>query len=156
EGSGPMANPLELRAARAHVLAQTKPDGSSEQVPLAAAHGRTLAVAVCTDTAWPVTDRSAMDGFAIAVGGDAQASGLLAGATMAVGAEGLAGQPFDGVLPAGKAVRIMTGAVVPEGADLVVPVEDTSGYEGATVTVQVAVAAGANIRRRGSERDAGV
>ena len=147
-----MANPLELRDARAHVLAHTQPHIQAERVSLAEAHGRTLAESICTDGPWPVTDRSAMDGFAIAVGVD----GLSSGASAPVIGESLAGKPFAGSLAHGQAIRIMTGAVVPEGATTVVPVEHTSGYEGDTVSVTQDIAAHANIRLRGSEREPGV
>jgi molybdopterin molybdotransferase len=147
-----MANPLELREARARILARTEPSCDTERVALADALGRTLAVSIATDGPWPATDRSAMDGFAFATG----AEGIAAGNAVPVIGESLAGKPFDRVLPAGNAIRIMTGAVVPEGASLVVPVEDTSGYEGELVTVSQVCAVGANIRRRGSEHDAGV
>ena len=147
-----MANPLELRDARAHVLARTQPQSQTERVSLAEAHGRTLAESICTDGPWPVTDRSAMDGFAIAAGPD----GLPSGATTPVIGESLAGKPFAESLAQGQAIRIMTGAVVPEGATTVVPVEHTSGYEGETVTVTQDVSAHANIRPRGSERESGV
>ncbi|MFT4511806.1 MAG: molybdopterin molybdotransferase [Planctomycetota bacterium] len=152
-----MANPLELRDARAHVLARTKPQRQTERVALQDAHGRTLAESICTDGPWPVTDRSAMDGFAIATGPD----GLAAGASTPVIGESLAGKPFEGALSQGQAIRIMTGAVVPSGATTVVPVEHTSGFqdggfEGETVAVTQDVAAHANIRPRGSEREAGV
>ena len=147
-----MANPLELRDARTHVLARTRIGVGTERVPLAEALGRTLANAVATDGPWPVTDRSAMDGFAFAVGSE----GIAAGSTVPVVGESLAGKPFGAVLPAGKAIRIMTGAVVPQGATTVVPVEATSGYEGDTVTVTESVPVDANIRRKGSERDGGV
>lgn len=147
-----MANPLELRDARAHVLSRTQSQQQCERVTLADAHGRTLAEAICTDGPWPVTDRSAMDGFAIATGPD----GLQAGTSTPVIGASLAGKPFDGVLTLGQAIRIMTGAVVPEGATTVVPVENTDGYEGDQVTVTEAVAPHANIRLRGSERQAGV
>ncbi len=152
EGDLSMANPIELREARARVLALTEPSLDHENVPLAAALGRTLAESVSTDTPWPVTDRSAMDGFAFAIGED----GLAAGQSIPVVGESLAGKPFDGVLPDGKAIRIMTGAVVPEGASTVVPVEDTSGYEGELVTVNKDFLKDANIRRCGSELDANV
>ena len=91
-----------------------------------------------------------MDGFALRAG-----DGLPAGTTLPVLGESLAGRPFDAPLPGGAAIRIMTGAVVPEGADAVVPVERTSGFVGSTVTVLDAVAAGANVRRRASELAAG-
>lgn len=147
-----MANPLELRAARARILARTELGGDTECVALADALGRTLAVSIATDGPWPATDRSAMDGFAFATG----AAGIAAGETVPVIGESLAGKPFDHALSVGNAIRIMTGAVVPDGASLVVPVEDTTGYEGDVVTVSQAFAVGANIRCRGSERDAGI
>lgn len=145
-----MANPLELRKAREHVLRCTTASTDVERVPLQRALGRTLAEAVRTDGPWPATDRSAMDGFAVVAGRD----GLTSGTALPVVGESLAGKPFARALAAGEAIRIMTGAVVPEGADAVVPVENTSGYEGAEVTLSEAVVAEANIRRQGSERPA--
>ena len=147
-----MATPLELHAAREQVLARVQPSRRVERVALQDAHGRVLAAPVCTDGPWPATDRSAMDGFAVAAGD----AGVPAGATLPVVGESLAGKPLDRALQAGEAIRIMTGAVVPDGADAVVPVEDTSGYEGAEVTFSAAVARGANVRPMGSERAAGV
>jgi len=147
-----MANPLDLHRARAQVIARVHPTARRERVDLESAHGRVLGASVCTDGPWPATDRSAMDGFAVGAG----ATGLEAGASLPVVGESLAGRPFEGALSAGQAIRIMTGAVVPEGADAVVPVEDTSGYEGAEVTFATAVVAGANVRPIGSERAAGV
>lgn len=147
-----MATPMELKSARAHVVARVRPTARRERVDLEAAHGRVLAASVCTDGPWPATDRSAMDGFAIGAG----APGLDAGATFPVVGESLAGRPFERSLQAGEAIRIMTGAVVPPGADAVVPVEDTSGYEGDEVTFTERVSAGANVRPMGSERAAGV
>lgn len=126
-------------------------------VPLDQAHGRHLAESIVCPEAWPSTDRSAMDGFALA----APAGGLPAGAVLPVVGQSLAGHPFAGVLPAGAAIRIMTGAVVPAGATAVVPVEQTSGYgrqpglAGAEVTLAAAVQPGQHIRRAGSELPAG-
>lgn len=88
-----------------------------------------------------------MDGFAVVAG----AAGLAAGRRLPVVGESLAGRPFAGRLAAGQAIRIMTGAVVPEGADAVVPVELTSGYAGAEVELREGAVAGANIRPLGSE-----
>lgn len=145
-----MTSSLTLTAARELVLGAVQPDQRRELVGLAEAHGRHLAGDVHAEHCWPSTDRSAMDGFALRAD-----RGLLAGATLPVVGESLAGKPFDAPLPAGAAIRIMTGAVVPDGADAVVPVERTSGFLGSTVTVHDAVQAGANVRRRGSELAAG-
>lgn len=123
----------------------------SEQVPLAEALGRRLARSLHAAEPWPTTDRSAMDGFGVV----ARGVGLAPGAALDVVGESLAGRPFAGVVGAGQAVRIMTGAVVPAGVDAVVPVEHTSGFAGARVTVAQEVRVGANIRPRGSEIAAG-
>jgi molybdopterin molybdotransferase len=146
-----MAKPLPLFEARARVLAAARPLASTETVPLAAVRGRVLARPIRSDQAWPPTDRSAMDGFAVAAG----TAGLRAGATLPVDGESLAGKPFAGALLPSRAIRIMTGAVVPPGADAVVPVEQTSGFAGPTVTLQADVRAGQNVRHHGSELAAG-
>lgn len=145
-----MTLPLTLSAARDCVLAAVQPDSRHELVELGRAHGRHLASPVHAEQCWPATDRSAMDGFALRAG-----VGLPAGVTLPVVGDSLAGKPFAATLPAGAAIRIMTGAVVPDGADAVVPVERTSGFAGSTVTVHEAVQAGANVRRRASELAAG-
>ncbi|MEO6593721.1 MAG: molybdopterin molybdotransferase MoeA [Planctomycetota bacterium] len=142
-----MANALSLLSARARVLACARGPVRIETVPLHAAHGRFLAEAVHADGPWPATDRSAMDGFAVAAG----TAGLAAGTALRVVGESLAGRPFVGTLPAGAAIRIMTGAVVPPDADAVVPVEQTSGYASEPVVLQDAVRAGQNVRPMGSE-----
>ena len=133
------------------MLQRVAPVQHSERVPLQAANGRTLATEHRTDGPWPATDRSAMDGFAVAAG----AAGIAAGATLPVVGQSLAGRPFERALGPGEAIRIMTGAVVPDGADAVAPVENTSGYEGNEVTFSVEVVAGANVRPQGSERAVG-
>jgi molybdopterin molybdotransferase len=146
-----MAKAISLHEALARVLAPRLPARATETVDLAAAAGRYLAEDVCADGPWPATDRSAMDGFALAAG----SPGLAAGTALPVVGESLAGRPFAGALPAGAAIRIMTGAVVPAGADAVVPVEQTSGFGSATLVLQQAVRGGQHVRPQGSEVDAG-
>ncbi len=142
-----MAPPLTLFEARARVLASVTASLPAEPVALANAHGRTLAAAVLADGPWPTTDRSAMDGFAVVAG----IAGLADGTTLPVVGESLAGRPFGSALAAGQAIRIMTGAVVPDGADAVVPVEQTSGFVGASVRFSAPVRAGQHVRKMGSE-----
>lgn len=146
-----MSNPLPLLEARALVVRHAQVPPVVETVPLAGADGRVLAETVRSHAPWPPTDRAAMDGFALRVGAD----GAAAGAKFAVVGESLAGRPFDGALPDGAAIRIMTGAVVPKTAGAVVAVEDTSGFAGETVTVNAPVRRGQNVRPRGSELAAG-
>lgn len=149
----PQAIPFDT--ARARVLAVPVPSPRTIRVPLEAAHGRYLAEPVTCPVPWPATDRSAMDGFAVAAPAGSPAGGLSAGTTLPVVGASLAGHPFAGALAAGTAIRIMTGAVVPAGALAVVPVEQTSGYQGQQVTLQAAVRDGQHIRRAGSEIAAG-
>lgn len=140
--------------ARARMLAACRGALPAEVVSLAAAHGRFLAEPVHAPGPWPATDRSAMDGFALgAVPGDAVE--LAVGTRFPVVGQSLAGSPFTGDLGPGRAIRIMTGAVVPSGAFAVVPVEQTSGFAGEVMTLSAPVRAGQNVRRMGSELTAG-
>lgn len=138
---------ISLREAQERVRAAADLLMGPENAPLEAAVGRRLAQDVCSDTPWPATDRSAMDGFAVRAG----SSGLRAGTRLGVVGECLAGHPFAGIVEDGQAIRIMTGAVVPQSVDCVVPVENTSGYGGSDVTLTVDAARGDNIRPMGSE-----
>ncbi|MEZ5963486.1 MAG: molybdopterin molybdotransferase MoeA [Planctomycetota bacterium] len=142
---------LSLAAARQAVLDALSGLLPGEIVPLAAALGRTLHADLRAPGPWPATDRSAMDGFAVQAG----AAGLAAGTRLPVVGRALAGHPLDRELAAGQAIRIMTGAVVPVGADAVVPVEETDGFGGETVTLGAAVRRGQHVRTLGSEVAAG-
>jgi len=106
-----------------------------------AAAGRILAEDLTALTDVPGGDVSAMDGYALA-------GEVPAGAALPVAGTIAAGAAPDARLAPGNALRIMTGAPVPAGADRVIPIEDTDrGAE--RVTVRAAVPAGAHIRRRG-------
>ncbi len=146
-----MAELITLQTAHDLVLQEVNTLLASETVALDSCLGRRLAQDLHADSPWPSTDRSAMDGFAV-VAGAAGADGLAAGVSLQVVGESLAGHPYNGpAVKPGQAIRIMTGAVVPETVDAVVPVENTSGYAGGQVSLQEAVQAGANIRPMGSE-----
>jgi len=114
---------------------------ASERRARREAAGRVLAEDLTALADVPGGDVSAMDGYALA--GD-----LEAGATLPVAGTLAAGSPPGARLAAGTALRIMTGAPVPDGADRVVPIEDTDRGT-ARVTLTGSVAAGAHIRRRG-------
>src|SRR4051794_16190982 len=99
--------------ARTCVLAAVRPL-PVEAVPVGDALGRVLAEDVVADLVLPPFDSSAMDGFAVVAGGAAE---------VPIVGESQAGAPFGGELHPGEAVRISTGAVIPVGADAVVPIE---------------------------------
>jgi molybdopterin molybdotransferase len=114
----------------------------AETVPLGQAHRRVLAEDVTASTDVPPADNSAMDGYAV------RASDT-PGSLRVIGDLPAGRQPSRAV-EAGTAIRIMTGAAIPPGADAVAQVEITDG--GATsVAVREAVRAGANVRRRGDD-----
>jgi molybdopterin molybdotransferase len=101
----------------------------------------------------PRFDNSAMDGYAVRAEDVAGASAS-SPVTLPVVGEILAGGAKPFAISAGTAVKIMTGAPVPRGADAVVPFEQTNRGS-ASVGVHAAVAAGANIRMAGSDVQAG-
>ena len=135
---------LTIDAALELVLARAQPL-DSELVAVAAASGRVLALDARAAVDLPPFDSSAMDGYAVRA---ADTPGELA-----VAGQSAAGLPAGAPLARGAAAVISTGAVVPDDADAVVPIERTS-LEGSTVTVE-GVAAGAHVRPRGGDAHAG-
>jgi molybdopterin molybdotransferase len=97
----------------------------SETLPILEARGRFLARDIVSSVLIPPLDNSAMDGFAV-MHADTAAASKEAPAVLEITDEIQAGGAFEGIeVRPGKAVRIMTGAAVPAGADAVVPVEYT-------------------------------
>ncbi len=94
----------------------------AETIELNDAHGRVLATFVTSPIDVPGFDRSAMDGYAVR-GGETTGAGDYQPLALDVIGESLPGRPFAGTVEAGQAVRIMTGAPLPAGADAVVPAE---------------------------------
>lgn len=99
------------------LFALTRPLGT-EEVPLAEAAGRVLAADVVARRAQPPFAASAMDGYAV------RAADITEGAAFRVIGEAPAGRAYPGHVGPGEAVRIFTGAPVPDGADFVVIQED--------------------------------
>jgi molybdopterin molybdotransferase len=114
-----------------------------EEVPLAEAAGRVLARDVVADRDQPPFAASAMDGYAV------RAADAAAGRRLAVVGTATAGARYAGRVGAGEAVRIFTGAPVPEGADIVV-IQEEAARDGETVTLR-APAGEANIRPAGGD-----
>ncbi len=121
----------------------------AETVPVSAALGRVLAASVASPIALPPFRNSQMDGFAV------RSSDIVPGVSLPIAGEIAAAAGTPAPLVAGTAVRIMTGAPLPEGADAVVPVEDTVTSEGSTVTIASAWSHGSYVREVGSDLAAG-
>ena len=135
---------LGIDEALAQVLAQVRTLGF-EDVPVAAATGRVLAQDARALVDLPPFASSAMDGYAVRA---ADTPGRLA-----IRGQSAAGSPYEEELRPGEAVVISTGAVVPEGADAVVPVE-VAEREDDAVRVEV-VRPGAHVRPRGGDARSG-
>ena len=118
----------------------------AEFVPLADAAGRVLAEAVVAAADVPGFDRAAMDGFAVRAADTAAAPVAL----RLVG-ESLPARPFAGTVGEGEAVRIMTGAPLPAGADAVLMAEVATEEPDGRVTAREAVAPGRHVGRVGED-----
>ncbi|MFN0139361.1 MAG: gephyrin-like molybdotransferase Glp [Pyrinomonadaceae bacterium] len=117
----------------------------SEKIALSAAVGRILAENIVADSDLPPFDRSQMDGYAVVASETKNAP-----VTLKVVGESAAGHGWHRKLRSGEAVRIMTGAPVPSGADAVQKVELTHEVD-SVVTINEAAKRGQNIVRRGEE-----
>ena len=94
----------------------------AETVPLAEAPGRVLARDVTSEVDVPQFARAMMDGFAV-VANDTQGASSYNRIALSILGTAMPGVPFEGNVTAGTAVKIMTGAPMPEGADAVLPAE---------------------------------
>jgi molybdopterin molybdotransferase len=122
----------------------------SETVPLERGLGRVLAEAVVSPIDVPAGDNSAVDGFALHFD-DLNPAGET---RLPVVGRAAAGHPFDGALARGKALRIFTGAAMPEGADTVMMQEDCRLEDG-IVVLKPGIKRGANRRLAGEDVTAG-
>jgi molybdopterin molybdotransferase len=116
----------------------------AESVALAEALGRILAEPVAARRTQPPFPASAMDGYAVR-----SADATAAGARLTVIGMAAAGHGFHGPVGHGEAVRIFTGAPVPEGADAVLIQEDAEVVDANTIRAREAVTPGKNVRPAG-------
>ncbi|MFO7806251.1 MAG: molybdopterin molybdotransferase MoeA [Paracoccaceae bacterium] len=124
------------------------PQLGTEAITLRHAAGRTLAAPVVADRDQPPFAASAMDGYAV------QGDDLKPGATYRVAGEAAAGHLWNGSLQTGEALRIFTGAPVPDGLTHVVIQEDVD-RDGEIITVTDGLDAKTNIRPAGADFPAG-
>lgn len=134
---------LPVAEALARVIEGAKP-GPAETVPLHEAAGRVLAAPLRALRTQPPFDASAMDGYAVRAADVAAAS-----ARLRVVGQAPAGKLFPGRVNTGEAVRIFTGAPVPEGADTILIQENALRLDEGFIETTEPVASGRHIRRRG-------
>lgn len=139
---------LSVEEAQERVLALVRPL-EPERVPILEALGRVLAEDVCADFNIPPLDNSAMDGYAIRAEDTIGASPDHPVRLRIIG-NLAAGYTFQQAVEPGTAVRIMTGAPIPPGADTVIRFERTR-RDGDVVEILQEVRRGRNIRRAGED-----
>ena len=143
-------NSMPVAKARAFIHQFLEPVRGTLRVPVRSALGRVLAEDVHSPVNVPSHRNSAMDGWAMR-GADLKADGE--STLQEIGAS-FAGKPFAGRVAAGQCVRIMTGGVVPEGADTVV-MQERARASGKSVTFAAGQKTGQNVREAGEDLKAG-
>ncbi len=151
---------LLVKEAQERILAAFLPL-ETEKISLEKTVGRVLAEDICAQNDLPLFDNTSMDGFAL-LASDVTEAGVPTPITLAVVDDIPAGKMPAKKLRAGQAARIMTGAPLPQGADTIVPVEETDFNNRAPgtplpqkVKIYKAAKVGANIRKRGDDIRAG-
>lgn len=154
----PAADMIPVEEARDRILAFFSTLGV-ERKPLLDALGQVLAEDIIAPFDIPPLDNTGMDGYAVRAG-DTTGATESAPITLKVVADLAAGYILDTPVGAGEAVRIMTGAPIPPGADAVVPFEETDevlrdpnqpAFKRQSVQVMKAAKPGANIRERAGD-----
>ncbi|SFA78785.1 molybdopterin molybdotransferase [Poseidonocella pacifica] len=134
---------ISVDAALAHLFSLTRPLGP-ETVPLREAAGRVLLHDAVARRDQPPFAASAMDGYAV------QDAEVRPGARFTVVGEAAAGHRFDRAITPGEAVRIFTGAPIPDGADRIVIQEDVC-VDGSSITLGDALDSKAYVRPAGAD-----
>ena len=137
---------LPVEEARRRIAQLVRPVAETETVPLREALDRVLAADVASPLDVPPAANSAMDGYALR-GADLPAGGE---AVLEVVGTVFAGHPFTGEVGPGQAVRIMTGAPLPRGADTVV-MQEHARREGDRVAIGPGHRPGQNVRHAGED-----
>jgi len=143
-------NSMPVDKARAFIHQFLTPLSGVLRVPVRSALGRVLAEDILSPVNVPSHRNSAMDGWAM------RGADLKAGAESTLQEIGVAfaGKPFGGTVGPGQCVRIMTGGVVPEGADTVV-MQERAKASGKSITFAAGQKTGQNVRQAGEDLKAG-
>jgi len=140
---------LRVDKAREAIRACLVPVSECETVPVRSSLGRVLAQEIVPGIDVPGHDNSAMDGYAV------RSSDLKGETALRQIGTAFAGKPFHGKVAKGECVRIMTGAVMPDGTDTVI-VQEICKAKGDQVTIPAGQKTGQNVRAAGEDLKAGV
>jgi molybdopterin molybdotransferase len=139
-------NSMPVAKAREYIRAFLSPITATERLHVRAALGRVLAQDIVSGIDVPGHDNSAMDGYAVRFA-DLRPEGET---RLRVVGSSFAGKPFQRAVAAGEAVRIMTGGVIPAGADTVV-VQERVNVLGEEVRIPAGQKQGQNLRAAGCD-----
>lgn len=142
--SKPTLLPMEEALSRIMAVASARPR-LTESLPVAAADGRVLAQNLVALRTQPPYALSTMDGFALQAADTAPP-----GQPLRIMGESAAGHAFSGTIGKGEAIRIYTGAKLPEGADAVL-LQERARVEGETLFSAISLAPGTFIRVKGAD-----
>ncbi|ACT51574.1 molybdopterin molybdotransferase MoeA [Methylovorus glucosotrophus] len=143
-------NSMSVEKARDYIRRYLSPVSETETLPVRESLGRILAASISSPVNVPNHDNSAMDGYAVRTA-DSQSDGET---RLKIVGTAYAGQPWAGSLQAGECIRIMTGAVIPAGADAVI-MQERVVQEGDTMRHAEQPKPGSNIRLAGEDLRAG-
>ena len=142
---------IAVEAALAHINQEVTPLTDAIKRPLRDCLGQVLAQSIISPIAVPGHTNSAMDGYALK-GADLPDDALV---SLKIIGRAMAGAPFKGDCKAGECIRIMTGAIMPEGTDSVVMQEQSELLDENTVQIGGGHRQGQNVRYAGEDIEAG-
>ncbi len=145
---------LSVSDVQKKIISDIKAIDGTEQIDLRQALNRVLAQDIVATFDTPPCDNSAMDGYAFSsneISNNPDAQSL----TLKLVGQSFAGHPYEGNLSSGEAIRIMTGAKVPDNADTVVMQEHTETPNDSTVTITTIPKPLANVRKAGDDLTTG-
>ncbi len=142
---------ISVSEVQKRIIKDTKAIKGTEQIDLRHALGRVLAKDIIATFDTPPCDNSGMDGYAFKSSDISEQTTL----TLKVTGQSFAGHPYNGEIASGEAIRIMTGAQVPDGVDTVVMQEHTENTNEESVTITTIPKPFANVRKAGDDLKTG-
>jgi len=145
---------LSVSEVQKRIISDIKAIDGTEQISLRQALNRILAKDITATFDTPPCDNSGMDGYAFSSNELSDIAGQ-SSLTLSIAGQSFAGHPYTGKIASGEAIRIMTGAQVPEGVDTVVMQEHTETPDDNTVKITTIPKPFANVRKAGDDLKTG-
>ena len=146
---------ISVSEVQKRIIHDTQAVNGTEQINLRQALGRVLGNDIIATFNTPPCDNSGMDGYAFSSKEINADMGNQSTLTLKIVGQSFAGHPYHGKIAAGEAIRIMTGAQVPEGVDTVVMQEHTEKPDEETITITTIPEPFANVRKAGDDLTTG-